>query len=108
MSNKSCEDERRRRLLRQKVGIEDPYLNMELGIRHKNEEGLHHERFKRRALDNYRKPMRTPSNNPLLDRWQYDVKFIDRTINILIANIIAKKSWHKLMTIDTVTYLLMK
>ena len=30
------------------IGIEDPYLNMELGIRHNDEEGLHHARVKRR------------------------------------------------------------
>ena len=30
------------------IGIEYPYLNMELGIRHNDEEGLHHARVKRR------------------------------------------------------------
>ena len=33
------------------IGIEDPYLNMELGIQHDNEEGMHHARFKRRTVD---------------------------------------------------------
>ena len=33
------------------IGIEDPYLNMELGIQHDNEEGMHHARVKRRTVD---------------------------------------------------------
>ena len=30
------------------IGIEYPYLNMELGIRHNNEEGIHHAIVNRR------------------------------------------------------------
>ena len=36
---------------RNEIGIEDPYLNMELGIRHDDEEGMHHARVKPRAVD---------------------------------------------------------
>ena len=33
------------------IGIEKPYLNMELRIRHDDKEGMHHARVKRRAVD---------------------------------------------------------
>ena len=49
-------------------GVEDPYLGMELGIR-RDEEGLHHARVKRRAVDDDNKPIGRPSNNQLLDSW---------------------------------------
>ena len=55
------------------IGIEDPYLNMELVIRHNNKEGLHHARLNHRALNDNGKPMGTPINNPLLDHRQHKV-----------------------------------
>ena len=63
---------------------------MELGIRHNNDEGIHHARVNRRALENDGNPMGTPSNNTLLDHQQYEVEFIDGRIEILTANILAK------------------
>ena len=33
------------------IKIEDPYLNMELGILHDDKEGMHHAKVKRRAVD---------------------------------------------------------
>ena len=49
------------------IGHDDPYLNMELGIRLTDEEALQHARVKRRAVDEEGKPIGIPSNNPLLD-----------------------------------------
>ena len=72
------------------IGIEDPYLNMELGIRHNDEEGIHHASVKRRELDDDGKPMGTPSKNLLLYHRQYKVEFINMRIEILTANIIAE------------------
>ena len=70
-------------------GVEDSYLNMELGIR-RNDEGLYHARVKRRAVDQDGKPIGRPSNNPLLDSRQYEVEYSDGTNEILTANIIAE------------------
>ena len=70
-------------------GIEDAYLGMELGIR-RDEEGLHHARVKRRAVDDDNRPIGRPSNNPLLDSRQYEVEYIDGTTDVLTANIIAE------------------
>ena len=47
-------------------GVEDSYLDMELGIR-RDDEGLNHDRVKRRAVDQDGRPIGRPSNNPLLD-----------------------------------------
>ena len=69
------------------IGIEYPYLKMELGIRHNNEEGIHHAIVNRRELNDDRKPMGKPSNNPLLYHLKYKVEFIDGRIDILTANI---------------------
>ena len=71
------------------IGIKDPYLNMELVTRHDNGEGLNHAQVKQRAVDNEWRPMGIPNNNPLLDHRKYEVEFLDRRIEILIANIIA-------------------
>ena len=71
------------------IGIEDPYLNMELGMRHKNEEGLHHARVKHREIYNEGIPIGTPNKNPLLEHQKYEVEFLDGRIDILTANIIA-------------------
>ena len=58
------------------IGIEDPYFNILLGIRHDDEEGMHHDRVKRRAVDQEGIPVGRPQNNPLLDHCQYEVEFL--------------------------------
>ena len=72
------------------IGHDDPYLNMELGIRLTDEEALQHARVKRRAVDEEGKPIGIPSNNPLLDHRQYEVEFLDGRTEVLTANIIAE------------------
>ena len=62
---------------------------MELGIRRDNE-GLHHVRVKKRAVDKDGKPIGRPSNNPLLDSRQYKIEYLDGTTEVLVANIIAE------------------
>ena len=57
---------------RNEIKIEDPYLNMELGIRYDDEEGLHHARVKRRAVDQEGRPVERPHNNTLLYHRQYE------------------------------------
>jgi hypothetical protein len=72
-----------------KHGVEDSYLDMEIGIR-RDDEGLHHARVKRRAVDEDGKPIGRPSNNPLLNSRKYEVEYADGTIDVLAANIIAE------------------
>jgi hypothetical protein len=72
------------------VGIQDPYLNMELGLAHGDEEDLRLAWVKRRAVDVEGQPVGRPSNNPLLDSPQYEVEFLDGETEILTANIIAE------------------
>jgi hypothetical protein len=59
------------------VGIQDPYLNMEVGLPHGDEEDLRLARVKRRAVDVDGRPVGRPSDNPLLDSRQYEVEFLD-------------------------------
>ena len=54
-------------------GVEDSYLDMELGIR-RDDERLHHARVKRRAVDENGKPIGRPSNNPLLDSMKLNIQ----------------------------------
>ena len=71
------------------IGETDAYLDMELGIQ-REEEGIHHARVKRRALDNEGKPIGVANNNPILDSRLYEVEYIDGRIETLTANIIAE------------------
>lgn len=73
----------------EEVGIKDPYINMELGIT-RDEEGMHHARVKRRAVDEEGKPIGMPSDNPLMDQRQYEIEYMDGRTEILTANIIAE------------------
>jgi hypothetical protein len=59
------------------VGIQYPYLNMELGLPHGDEEDLRLARVKQRAVDVEGRPVGRPSDNPLLDSRQYEVEFLD-------------------------------
>ena len=68
-------------------GVEDSYLDMELDIRRDNE-GLHHARVKRRAVDEDERQIGRPSNYPLLDNRKYEVEYTDGTIEVLAANTI--------------------
>ena len=70
-------------------GVEDSYLDMELGIR-RDDEGLHHARVRQRAVDQDGQPIGIPSNNSLLDSRRYKVEYLDGTTEVLTANIIAK------------------
>ena len=72
------------------IGIKDPYLNMELGIRHDNKEGMHHARVKRMVVDKEGRPVGSIHNNPLLDHCHYGVESLDGRTEILTANIIAE------------------
>ena len=72
------------------IGIEDPCLNMELGIRHDDKEGMHQARVKRRAFDQEGRPVGRPHNNLLLDHRQYEVEFLYGKTEIMTANIIAE------------------
>ena len=68
----------------------DPYLRMEIGLPRGSDNELEHATVKRRALDVDGKPYGTPNNNPLLDSRRYEVEFIDGSIEVLTANIIAE------------------
>ena len=82
---KDVEDER----TNEEYGNPDPYLYMELGL-HRGEEGIHHARVKRRAVDDEGRPLGIANNNPLLDSRQYEVQYLDGGTEILTANIIAE------------------
>jgi hypothetical protein len=68
----------------------DSYLKMELGLPREADDNLQHAVVKKRALDNDGKPIGTANDNPLMDSRMYEVEFIDGTIEILPANIIAE------------------
>ena len=62
---------------------------MELDIR-RDDEGLHHARVKRRAVDQDGRPIGRPSNNPLLDSRWYKLEYLDGTTEVITANIIVE------------------
>ena len=72
------------------IVIEDPCLNMELVIQHDDKEGMHHARFKQRAVDQGGRPVGRTHNNPLLYHRQYEVEFLDGRTEILTADIISE------------------
>ena len=72
------------------TGVDDPYLNMDLGISRGKEEDLQRARLKLRALDVKGKPIGQASNTPMLDMRQYEVEFLDGEIEVYTANIITE------------------
>lgn len=71
-------------------GKDDPFLNMELGLRRAEDDGLVHAVVKRRAVDDEGKPIGRPSNNPIMDSRAYEVEFIDGHVETLTGNVIAE------------------
>ena len=72
------------------IGLQYPYLDMELGLRRIYEELLLNNYVARRALDEEGIPMVVASNNPLLDHRKYEVEYINRRTEVLKSNIIAE------------------
>ena len=69
---------------------EDSYVNMELGLPIKDDDGLMHAIVKRRKLDDEGKDVVNMNNIPLLDTRAYKVDFSDSTTEVLTANIISE------------------
>ena len=69
---------------------EDSYVNMELGLPIKDDDGLMHAIVKRRKLDDEGKDVVNMNNIPLLDTRAYKVVFSDSTTEVLTANIISE------------------
>ena len=69
----------------------DAYVNMEIGLPRGDDDSLHHAVVKRRAIDDEGKPIGISSNNPLTDSRQYEVEYLDGTLEVLSANVIAEK-----------------
>ena len=55
---------------------EDSYVNMELGLLRKNDDGLIHAILNRRKMDDEVKAVGNVNNNPLLDTRAYEVDFM--------------------------------
>ena len=68
----------------------DPYLNMELALNRGDNEDMLHARVKRRALDEDGELIGIASNNPMTDTRQYEVEYIDGSVETLTANTIAE------------------
>ena len=68
----------------------DQYINMEVNINRGDKNGMERATVKRRALDVNGEPMGNAHKNPLLDSRQFEVEYIDGTIETLSANIIAE------------------
>ena len=67
---------------------ENSYVNMELGLPRKDDDGLMDTIVKRRELDDEGKVAGKTNNNPLLDTRAYKVEFADSTTEVLTTNII--------------------
>jgi len=87
----------------------DPYLRMEIGLPRGGDNALHHARVKRRKVDDEGEPIRTSNSNPRMDSRQYEVEYLDGTLETLTANTIAEnmlsqvdEEGHKQQLIDEV------
>ena len=72
------------------IDVKDNYLNIEIGLPRGDDGTLHHATVKRRKVDDEGEPLGTPHNNPILDSRQYEVEFMDGTVEVLTANVIAE------------------
>ena len=68
----------------------DGYLNMELGMPRGEDGEIEHAVVKRRAVDHLGEPIGIANNNPLLDTRQYDIEYLDGTIETFTTNLIAE------------------
>lgn len=78
--------------------LPENYVNMELSMPRGEDDQLQFGTVKRRALDQYGKPIGKGHNNPILDSHLYEVKYLDSSIETLSANTTA------VMTMVTVSY----
>ena len=68
---------------------EDIYVNMELGLPRKYDDGLMNAIVKRRKMDDEGKAAGNMNNNPLLDTRACNIDFSEGTTEVLTANIIS-------------------
>ena len=69
---------------------EDSYINIELWLLRKDNDGLIYAIVKTRKLDDGVKAVGNMNNNPLLYNRSYEVEFDDKNTEVLTANIIAE------------------
>ena len=62
----------------EEIGVKDPYLDMELGLRRGDEEGLPHALWDWKDVGEEVIPMVVSINNLLLDLRKYEFEYIDR------------------------------
>ena len=72
--------------------LDDTYLNKEVAIARGagTEEDVQYGKVTKRLRDAEGQPIWTAHENPLLDRWEYDVEFMDGHSKSLSANLIAQ------------------
>ena len=69
---------------------ESSYVNMELGLSIKDDDGLMHAIVKKHKIDDEGKNVGNMNNNPLLDTRAYEVELSDGTTEALTDNIISE------------------
>ena len=67
---------------------ENSYVNMDLGLPGKDDNGLMHKIVKRLKLNNEGKDVGNMNNNPLIDTRSYKVEFAYGKTEVITANII--------------------
>ena len=87
----------------------DGYLNMEVGMPRGEDGEIEHAIVKRRAIDQLGQPIGVSNDNPMLDTRQYDVEYLDGTIETVTANLIAEnilaqvdESGHRQLFLDEI------
>ena len=68
----------------------DGYLKMELGMPRGADGEIEHATVKRRAVDVSGQPIGIANSNPMLDTREYEIEYLDGTIEIATANLIAE------------------
>jgi hypothetical protein len=91
------------------LGEQDPYVDMEIGLRKGGEDELLRARVRKRALDDEGNPIGRAHSNPLLDTREYEVEYADGeretlTANILAENILAQvdEDGHRQLLLDEI------
>ena len=85
------------------------YVNMEIGLPRGEDGNLERAIVKKRAVDVDGNPIGVPNKNPILDSSMYEVEYIDGTIEVLPANLIAEnilsqvdQEGHRQMMLDEI------
>ena len=88
---------------------EGQYINMEVGLPRGEDGEIERATVKKRVVDVEGKPVGKPHSNPLLDSSLYEIEYLDGTVEVMSANLIAEnilsqvdEEGHRQMMLDEI------